>query len=493
MRWLILAALAACTPDDVEGPPGYTFPDPAEGPALRGPGGPDVAFEAGELFTTCAYLPGHPEDRGHRNTVVPWRGHMIVPWAAEYGYGGLSFWEMSDPCAPVHAHVGQEISMRETHSLAMVHLPEGDPHAGDYAVANGVLGVVFWDMTDLDDIHASAVLDLQSVIAIDSYARTAFAVTWQYPYVFLAATDNGLIVIDATDPYAPFEAARFQLDPILRMGGVWVNGSTALITSAGTQEAAVLDLSDPLAPQLVSRFTVTDGAGAPREAYSGILHGQHAWFARKDDGSGVIVFDLSDPAAPTFVSEVHVPDSGGGYVFVDEGRAFIGQTNRADVYDFRDLAAPTHVGRGDLVGDLDTLTPFGNVAILAVDDEGEEDQESAVMPWDDAPDATPPRVLALDPPDGAVGVGLTARMGVAFDEAVEPSSVFPGAVQLHDASGAAVRGWAGGGDGFGWFTPKRPLAPETTYTFTVKAGGVVDLNGNAVEADVVSTFTTGSP
>lgn len=488
----LLAGPTGCTPPETpDGPAPYAFPAPEDRPDWVGSGGPARTFAPDELWASCAYLPGPPNDRGHRNTVVPWRGHLIVPYAHEAGFGGLSFWDVADPCAPVATHQGEHRYMRETHALGMVHLPDGDPHAGDYAVANGVLGIVFLDMTDLEDIHEANYLILDGVIALDSYARTAFMVFWQYPYVFLASTDNGLIIVDATDPYAPFEAARFQLDPILRMGGVWVNGNQALITSAGESEAAVIDLSDPLDPQLVSRFPLVDGSGTVREAYSGILHGEHAYFARKDDGSGPLVYDLSDPSAPTFVSEVVVEGSGGGYVFVDEGIAFIGQTNRADVYDFTDLTSPVHLGRGDLVGDLDTLTPYGNVAILAVDDEGVDGQEMAVLPWSLEPDTTPPAVLSVNPPDGAVGVRTTARVGVALSEAVEPSSVFPGSFVLHGPDGRAVPGWAGGGEGFGWFTPKQPLEPATTYTAALLAGGVVDLNGNAVAADVTWTFTTG--
>ena len=40
------------------------------------------------------------------------------------------------------------------------------------------------------------------------------------------------------------------------------------------------------------------------------------------------------------------------------------------------------------------------------------------------------------------------------------------------------------------FAPEAPLAPGTTYRLQVPAGGVVDLNGNAVSAPFISRFTT---
>lgn len=489
---MILALLACTGSSDSDAPPGYEFPAADARPAWHGPGGPTRSFAPGELFTACAHLPGPPEDLGHRNTVVPWRGHLVVPWAHELGRGGLSFWDVSDPCAPERVVDGFADAMRETHALGLVHLPEGDAHAGDYAVANGSRGLVFWDLSDPDAPREASTLVLDQVISLDSYARTAFSVYWQYPHVFLTATDNGLLVIDATDPSAPFEVARFQLDPILRMGNVMVLGDLLFVAAAGEKDAAVIDVADPLAPALIARFQPTSGDGVVREVYSGTMNGTRAYFARKDGGSGVIVYDLADPASPTYAGEVFEPEGGGGYVFLDEGRAFIGQTHRADVYDLRDLSAPAHVGRGDLTGDLDTLTPFGNVAILAVDDEGVPGEEMAVMPWDAAPDATPPVVLGIRPPDGATGVRPTVRVGVAFDEMIEPSSVFPGSITLHGPDGA-VPGWAGAGETHGWFTPKAPLQAGATYTVAVRAGGVVDVNGNAVATAVTSTFTVGSP
>ena len=41
----------------------------------------------------------------------------------------------------------------------------------------------------------------------------------------------------------------------------------------------------------------------------------------------------------------------------------------------------TEIGTGYLAGDLDTLTPFGNIAVLAVDEDAENEEASIVMPW----------------------------------------------------------------------------------------------------------------
>jgi hypothetical protein len=35
----------------------------------------------------------------------------------------------------------------------------------------------------------------------------------------------------------------------------------------------------------------------------------------------------------------------------------------------------------NLAGDLDTVTPIGNVAVLSVDDKADKDRGSIVVPW----------------------------------------------------------------------------------------------------------------
>ena len=73
---------------------------------------------------------------------------------------------------------------------------------------------------------------------------------------------------------------------------------------------------------------------------------------------------------------------------------------------------------------------------------------------------------------------------------VEPTSIFPGSVQLIAEDGTHVEGWAGAQENLGFFTPKEPLQPGTRYTFQVMAGGARDVNHNAITETVESTFRT---
>ena len=156
----------------------------------------------------------------------------------------------------------------------------------------------------------------------------------------------------------------------------------------------------------------------------------------------------------------------------------------------RDLDNIVELGTGYLAGDLDTITPYGNVAILSVDDEAENGIASAIMPWIKEIDTRGPQVLRAVPADGEENVPLSSRVGIGFNEMIEPSSVFAGSIRLYDAQGNAVDGWGSGQEAIANYTPKQPLLPNMTYTIEVVVDGVRDINDNAIEYTFSSTFST---
>ena len=74
--------------------------------------------------------------------VIPYRGLLVMPWAPEWGQGGLSLFDVSDPCDPQKVGEGFHERMRESHAVGFMHIPETDDEAlseplaspGDYAV-----------------------------------------------------------------------------------------------------------------------------------------------------------------------------------------------------------------------------------------------------------------------------------------------------------------------------------------------------------------------
>lgn len=490
---MLLALLVACTgpkDPDTAAPDAWAFW--AEGPALRGPGSPGRTFTEEELWVPCATLDGLETDALHHNLQVPYRGHLVLPWAPEYGVGGVTLFDMSDPCAPVRVGDGVSQDLRETHAVGFAYLPPDDPHAGDWAVTNGKLyggvdsGVLFWDLSDPTAPVAGTLLTLPESWYPDSYTRVTLSVYWQYPWLYVASSDNGIFVVDATDPTDPVLVNQVNLG--LRAGGVFALGNELLVTTAEQTQAALLDISDPANPTLMpgSPFGTVTRDGEAVETYHGNRVGDMALFARKEGGGGPIVMDISDPAAPRFVGDA-VHEGNAGYVYYDEGYLFVGESSHASIWDARDPAALTLVGTGDLEGDLDTNVPWGNVALLSVD-EPESDIATVVVPWRTDPDVTGPLVLSTNPDDGSTGWYTAARVGIGFNEFVEPASAWPGSVRLLDGAGAPVEGWVTTQETIVTYTPKSPLAPGTTYTVEVE--GVTDIHGNVMAGVHTFTFDT---
>jgi hypothetical protein len=106
-------------------------------------------------------------------------------------------------------------------------------------------------------------------------------------------------------------------------------------------------------------------------------------------------------------------------------------------------------------------------------------------------DNVPPTVAAVSPLNGATGVSTGTVVNVTFSEAMDPATINGTTITLKNTNtSAAVAGAVTfNGTNIATFTPNVPLAPGTGYTVTVTTG-VKDLAGNAMAAQVVSTFTT---
>ena len=486
---LLLSILFSCRPKEQDTSGSfYQFPSPSEMLPLRGTGAPKVSFTEEQLFQNCAILEGGEQDALHHNLVVPYRGHLVMPWVPEWGRGGLSFFDMEDPCNPEKVGEGFHERMRESHAIGFATLSEEE----EWAVTTGTLGIQFWDINDVSSPEMINYLQIEGIFYPDSYARVVLSVFWQYPWVYVAGADNGIYVVDATDPANAEVVTHYEFENPLRTAGVFAIGNQLLVTAAEGSGAEVLDISDPVNPQPIGggRFEAIDGNGEPKEAYHGNLVGDYALFARKEGGGGIIVMDISNPSNPTYVGDVHTEAGNGGYAYLHENYGFLGDSHWGKVFDMSDMSNIQEIGTGYLEGDLDTLTPFGNIAILSVDEDAVNDEASAVMPWMSEPDTNPPTLVRTVPADGEENVAITSRIGLGFNEFIEPSSVFAGSIQLFDQDGNAVEGWGSAQEATGNYTPKEPLLAGTTYTLKVMADGVEDISGNKLGETQTITFKT---
>ena len=482
---------------DPEAPAPGPYPAPEAWPRNRGPGGPRATFTDAQLLESCAFLDGGELDvSDHHNLVTMYDGYLLMPWAPETGMGGLTFWDISDPCNPVVAGTGFSAEMRETHSIGFSQL------GGRWAVVNHLhewfmrdgAGIEFWDLSDTSNPRPVSRLGLEGGVYPDSYSRVTLSVFWQSPYVFVTGSDNGLYVVDAVDPRVPVPLLRYGFEPVLRAGQVQVVGNLLMVSPAEGPRTVLLDVSDPESPQPIpgGDFTVTDATGEPRDSYFSTMSGGYVYYARKESGGGVIVYDIHDPSNPTYAGDIR-SDGNGGYVFVHEGVAFVGEGSFATAYDVSNLPDITEIARFHLTGDLDTITPIGNVVVLSVDADANPDQGSAIAPFRATPDSVPPVVTWAWPADGAT-VPITSRFGVTFSELVDVASAWDGSVRLYetgtDPDVTRVAGVVSTQETIVNFVPRCPLRPATGYTLEIPAGGIVDFTGNPIAEAFTATFTT---
>jgi len=464
---------------------------------VSGPGGPSRAFDAAALWQSCAFLDGGAADLDRHGSVTMYDGYLLMPWTPEEGGGGLSAFAFSDPCNPEKVGEASDPGIRETHGISLARRGErvyaAFAYHGGTAGDSVVGGAQIWDVTDLAAPELAGQLLLPGYDYPDAVSRVTIATAWLGNLLYVAGGDNGLYIVDATEPAAPTLVSQFEFEPTFRVGRVHVLGNLAMVSSLEGARTLLMDLSVPTEPDLVpgAEVAVSDGDGVERDYYFAEWVGRTALFARKESGGGFIAYQFEPPGRLSFAGEHYNSDGFGGHVRRQGQRVFVGDSDFAAVYDITALAAPAELGRAELQGDLDTATPIGNVMVLSVDKDSEAGQASAVVPYIGEVDAQGPTVEFSSPSDGAIlqlpGVGI----GVAFDEEVEFKSVFPGSLRVATENGTPVSGSFSQQGALVSFLPDAPLAEDMTYQVLVPAGGIVDLSGNPTGNDFRFAFSTG--
>lgn len=466
-----------------------TLPDPGDW-SVRGPGGPSQTYTADQLLEPCAYLNGGEETAEHQNLVVMHDGHLLFPWAPEDGGGGISFFDVSDPCDPVKVGEAYSATMRESHTLATGWVDGREYLAVDHHVSNTQGGIGFFDITDPTAPEWVGSLDLPGYNYPDAYFRVALSTTWLGDRLFVAAGLLGVFTVDVSDPSSPVILDQVT-DPGHIVGTFHVVGDTAISSSAGLARVILYDIADPDDWEVRQDFNLATEDEPQANFYFANLGGEYALFARKNNGGGPIALDVTDPDAPFVAGHYKSPDGEGGYVFRHNDVLFQGESNHAALFDFTDPAAITELERFDLEGDLDTVVPIGNVIFASVDEKGDPGKATGVFPWAEAPDTRAPTVKWHRPADGQSWVAPTTAIGLSLDEMVEPRSAHAGSIRVWTDDGAAVPGRLYVMEAAVNFVPDAPLPDDSTVWVEVPAGGLADTSGNPTVETVRFAFSTG--
>jgi hypothetical protein len=110
------------------------------------------------------------------------------------------------------------------------------------------------------------------------------------------------------------------------------------------------------------------------------------------------------------------------------------------------------------------------------------------------PDSTPPTVTSTVPADLAPSVSQTAGINATFNEAMDPATINAGTFLVTVAPGPTVvagKVTYDTSNNTATFTPTGPLTNGSTYSATITTGAM-DLEGNALAANFLWSFTAGA-
>ncbi len=317
-------------------------------PALVGTFELSRGIEHIEVAGTVAYLCTRLGDLHVLDVADPAAPELLAQWAAPVGWaqqvtvrGSLAYvtdsavhvLDVADPIRPT--------------LLTSYYPPEGAATLaieGELAtVSDGPYSGAGMRLLDLSTLHAPALLgeyrpdDSMSFFRGDLRGSTAF----------LAAGEDGLIMVDVSDPLAPRELGVFSSVGDVRQ----VRVSEGLAFLASDQRGLeIIDISDPASPHLL---------GVLETEYDEIeqvaIDGQFVYIA--DDSWGFRVVDATEPDAPSVVGEyggLRDPEdmvAMGGLVYVADGAGGL------LILDVTNPASPS------LAGDLDLRSPARRVAV----------------------------------------------------------------------------------------------------------------------------------
>ncbi len=122
---------------------------------------------------------------------------------------------------------------------------------------------------------------------VGSVERFAYGVYVSGSYAYVAHGNDGLLVLDISDPTSPTVVGGVDTSGIAY--NVHVSGSYAYVAS-GSGGLQIVDISDPESPTIVS------SVATPAQALGVYVSGSSAYVAGGD--SGLHIMDISDPANP---------------------------------------------------------------------------------------------------------------------------------------------------------------------------------------------------
>lgn len=454
--------------------------------AQVGPGIGNIDCGDAEHFKPFAFIDHNVGGDPHgQNVTTMIRGYFLTVYAPDSGLppGRIGLYDVSDPRNPAEKkyYSGTDTDdFREQHSL-----PIGLVDGKYYIAIQTRSGIQFWDFTDPLNASVMGRIKLPGVSGGD-YENVAWQASWQGHYLYVSGGNQGIYVIDASDPTSPqllkqvstSATGGFRVGPLFALGDLLVISN---MDQGGNY--AVLDISEPDDPALLDQL-----GNAPRMYAMAVGPNQRFYTAGRD--GNFLIHSFSDPTNITEVKNALVGQDQ-LYTAVQDHFVYLGRQNNVVKVDVTNEQNPQVVGEGTLNRDHPDhgqVTPMGNLLYIGND----HGSGSAFFCHQMGKDTIPLSPDTFYPEDGAISVSPQARVSIVFSDFVDLETVSKDTVSIRPAGGEPLEGIYTYQFNHLSFSPDEPFEADTTYEVSIPAAGVSDVMGNGLAEDVVARFSTGS-
>jgi len=183
-------------------------------------------------------------------------------------------------------------------------------------------------------------------------------------FAYLASGESGLLVVDVKDPAAPFIVSRYDTSSSVQ--DVYVSDSYAYLAD-GDAGLSVIDVSDPTSPFIVGSY---DTPGAAKRLH---LVGNDVYLA--DGKAGLTVINVSDPTSPFLADSIDTPQitndvyASDGYAYLANGASgFIVTATHDSVSDIKVVNSTT------ITATFPAYLPKGSYHILITNPGGQTEE-----------------------------------------------------------------------------------------------------------------------
>jgi len=448
--------------------------------ADEGPGILKRSFKAEELYKPMGYIDSSKKGvRGHAAMQL-FKGYLACVEGRDSGLGdtAIVFFDISDPKNPkrVTTHTDEHTKVLfEGHNYGFI-----EKNGRDYVFLNAQDGIQIWDWTDIKKPSHVSTLKIPKLTK-GAYANTVWWLAMQYPYVYVAGTNTGLHIVDASDLNAPKLKKSVPMSKLggFKIGSMFTCGNLLVCNTFDAPGISVLDIGDPLNPKLQKTLKETFG-------YSCLFNGGYLYGI----GEKPKVWDLHDPENMKLISSYNGEKLGskGGYGVYQDGFLHQGASSGYAKVDMRDPKNPKLVKRLTMKiphQDFDGANVIGNYVIMSCD----HGTGSHIIAHQSEPDTKGPEVNFVSPANGSQNNHRLSRIGLTFTDEVDHHNLE--GIIIREIGGKTIDGHWSLHNAILNFTPKDPLKAESTYEIILPAGSILDQVGNPLTKPFRSVFSTG--